>query len=214
MDDTSAWVSYRATFIPSDITHTFQAIGTMVAHLFCEPESRLGRSLLKRFGTGAIVGLTAAEIAPHAAALSAAYADGRDDEDLETAALDALYILSGQNAAQSVDPRIEKATAIIAERLAEPLTLESVADAVGLSPGRFRHLFVEETGIPFRGYVLWRRMNRALQLGFAGHSWTDAAHATNFADSAHLSRTMRRMFGIPPTSLRQDLPGRSLRETA
>jgi AraC-like DNA-binding protein len=35
----------------------------------------------------------------------------------------------------------------------------------------------------------------------ADASWTDAAQLAGFADSAHLSRTCRRMFGIAPTML-------------
>jgi AraC-like DNA-binding protein len=35
----------------------------------------------------------------------------------------------------------------------------------------------------------------------AGESWTRAAYAANFADSAHLSRTFKRMFGVVPASL-------------
>jgi AraC-like DNA-binding protein len=74
-----------------------------------------------------------------------------------------------------------------------------LAAAVHLSPGRFRHLFVTETGVSCKAYILWERLNVALALGFGGASWTEAAHAANFADSAHLSRTCRRMFGMAPT---------------
>jgi AraC-like DNA-binding protein len=35
-----------------------------------------------------------------------------------------------------------------------------------------------------------------------GASWTDAAHEAGFADSSHLTRTHRRMFGIEPTAIR------------
>jgi AraC-like DNA-binding protein len=35
----------------------------------------------------------------------------------------------------------------------------------------------------------------------AGGSWTAAAQESGFADSAHLSRTCRRMFGIAPSML-------------
>jgi AraC-like DNA-binding protein len=35
----------------------------------------------------------------------------------------------------------------------------------------------------------------------AGSSWTEAAQQAGFADSAHLSRTCRRMFGIAPSML-------------
>ncbi|HSW08021.1 AraC family transcriptional regulator [Aquabacterium sp.] len=37
----------------------------------------------------------------------------------------------------------------------------------------------------------------------AGASWTDAAHEAGFADSSHLTRTHKRMFGIGPTAIRQ-----------
>ena len=83
----------------------------------------------------------------------------------------------------------------------QPLT-QCRGDVAHLSEGRFRHLFVQETGVAFRPYVLWTRLNRALELGFGGTSWTDAAHATNFADSAHLTRTCRRMYGLNPSSIR------------
>jgi AraC family transcriptional regulator len=81
----------------------------------------------------------------------------------------------------------------------------SLADAaahVGLSTGRARHLFVEETGLPFRTYLLWRCLMRAAELFSAGSSLTDAAHSAGFSDSSHLSRTFRRMFGIAADSLR------------
>ncbi|TFV92899.1 helix-turn-helix domain-containing protein, partial [Oxalobacteraceae bacterium OM1] len=65
-----------------------------------------------------------------------------------------------------------------------------------LSPERFRHLFLEETGIRFRPYVLWLRLETAVASYAAGSSLTEASHAAGFADSAHFSRTFKRMFGI------------------
>jgi len=85
------------------------------------------------------------------------------------------------------------------------LTLQDMADSVGLSAGRFRHLFATVSGIPFRVFLLWARLNRALELGFGGTAWTEAAHLTRFADSAHLSRTCRRMYGIAPSSIRPEV---------
>jgi AraC-like DNA-binding protein len=35
-------------------------------------------------------------------------------------------------------------------------------------------------------------------------SWTEAAHAAGFADSSHLTRAHKRMFGIEPTSIRHE----------
>lgn len=49
---------------------------------------------------------------------------------------------------------------------------------------------------------LWLRLQRAVELFAAGTPLTEAAHAAGFADSAHLSRTFRRMFGIAAATLR------------
>lgn len=208
------WQFYDAVMIPPDLTHTFQAPGCMVAQLFCEPESALGRALLLRFGTDGLRPMAAADVAPHVEQLRAAFDDGLADEELEDIALETFHALAGRANARPADPRIVRAMVFIAERVAEPIALEDVARHVGLSPGRFRHVFVAETGISFRAYLLWTRLNRALELGFARGSWTEAAHATNFADSAHLSRTTRRMYGFAPSSLRQEIPAASRPMTA
>ena len=72
--------------------------------------------------------------------------------------------------------------------------------AVALSPSRFRHLSVE-TGTTFRAYLLWLRLNLAIESWMAGKSWTGAAQEAGFADSAHLTRTFKRMFRIAHASL-------------
>jgi AraC-like DNA-binding protein len=89
-----------------------------------------------------------------------------------------------------------------ASRLDKPVSLEEAAAHVGLSSGRARHLFVESTGLPFRTYLLWLRLTKAVDLVSEGASLTDAAHGAGFADSSHLSRTFRRMFGVTADSLR------------
>lgn len=71
-----------------------------------------------------------------------------------------------------------------------------VANQVSLSEGRFLHLFREKMGIAWRPYLLWRRMLCAMQAMLRGASATEAAHYAGFCDSAHLSRTFRRTFGI------------------
>jgi AraC-like DNA-binding protein len=89
----------------------------------------------------------------------------------------------------------------INEHLGEPITLTQVARVAHLSPSRFRHLFAEQTGMALRQYVLWRRFVRVWQHRMNGESLAEAAHAAGFADSAHLTRTSRRMFGIAPSEM-------------
>ena len=47
-----------------------------------------------------------------------------------------------------------------------------------------------------------RGSDLAIEAVMAGASWTEAAHEAGFADSAHLTRTHRRMFGIEPSAVR------------
>lgn len=97
---------------------------------------------------------------------------------------------------------MRRTMAFVLGRIAEPVTLGEAAEAAGLSAGRMRHLFVEQTGLPFRTYLLWLRLTKAVEAYAGGASLTEAAHATGFSDSAHLSRTFRRMFGIAAVTLR------------
>ena len=79
------------------------------------------------------------------------------------------------------------------------LRLPAIARDSGLSPSRFRHLFAQEIGLPFRRYVLWRRLRLAVTEMGAGADATTAAHAAGFADLAHFSRTLKAMFGVTAT---------------
>ena len=81
------------------------------------------------------------------------------------------------------------------------LTLKTLADIAGLSPSRFMHAFTESVGVPVRPYILWLRLQRAACDLMDGASVTSAAHRAGFADSAHLTRTFRRMLGATPTDL-------------
>lgn len=198
------WIEYDGAVIPSDRLHTFQAPGRTLAHIFCEPESFLGRLITRRFAETGIAALASTEAQLLAAPLKEAHFRDAPQDELVALALGALRLLAGDDVepAAIIDPRIRRAMDEIERRLEEPVTLTDIATFVRLSAGRFRHLFVSETGISFRAFVLWARLNRALALGYSGASWTEAAHAANFADSAHLTRTCRRMFGITPASNR------------
>ena len=77
----------------------------------------------------------------------------------------------------------------------------SLAAMVHVSPERFTHWFVEQTGLPLRSYLKWVRLIESLRQLAAGGSLTEAAHLGGFSDSAHLSRTFRAMLGSSPANL-------------
>ena len=102
-------------------------------------------------------------------------------------------------AVRKIDPRVTKALELIRQSNASKIPLDDIASSVFLSPSRFAHLFSETVGLPFRRYVLWRKVCRALQVVSRGATLSSAAHRSGFSDSAHLTRTFYQMFGISPT---------------
>jgi AraC-like DNA-binding protein len=192
-----------AAAVAPDTKHAFAGEGA-VAHLFIDPEGRRGRELQSvLFARAPLVALEATALLGLRERLLAAFeSPRRGDQTLIELGRAALAQLAPEGSRdQRPDARVRKMSAWAAERLDAPLSLGDAAAHVGLSTGRARHLFVEQTGLPFRTYLVWQRLTRAVQLFSQGASLTDAAHGAGFSDSSHLSRTFRRMFGIPASSL-------------
>ncbi|WP_036495310.1 AraC family transcriptional regulator [Nocardia sp. BMG111209] len=169
-----------AFVVPADIAHrVVRGTGTgIVAQV--EPMSRAGRVLTSMVADPGSVEAWAAA----GASLAPPYP----------------WEVAATSSAGTSHPAVARAIRLLTERAsAGPVVLTEVADAVGLSESRLRHAFRAEVGLPFRPYVRWVRVLRAIEACAAGRSLTEAAHAAGFADSAHLSRTCRRMFGHAPS---------------
>jgi AraC-like DNA-binding protein len=200
------WTVFEAALVPSHCPHQFEIDGAVVAHLFVEPESSEGRMLSSRFRAPAIAALPQPAARQSADRLLAALRGNADAHAMTAIARTALAQLAGTSeaatTARTIDARIARALEHIRSRVRAPVSLADAAAAANLSPSRFRHLFVQETGTSFRAYLLWLRINVAIEAAMAGASWTEAAHEAGFADSSHLTRTHKRMFGIEPTAIR------------
>jgi AraC family transcriptional regulator len=198
------WESFEGALVPSHCAHQFEVDGLAIAHLFVEPESRAGRLLTDGFGTAAVSPLPADASRASARTLFQVFDSTPRREQMVDAAAKAVAQLCGATteADRALDPRLARALAYIRTNIRNPIALGDVAAAVALSESRFRHLFVAETGSSFRAYLLWLRINLAIEAAMAGASWTEAAHGAGFADSAHLTRTHKRVFGIEPSAVR------------
>jgi AraC-like DNA-binding protein len=200
------WAPCAAAIIPSRATHSIDtnecAWGGV---LFVEPETPEGRALTARLKGGAEL-----LSAPHAASLTRkleeAWRIQSNRQLMESACREFVGELTDTVPRDPSDPRVLAAIDYIRQRIETPITLSGVARVAHLSPGRFRHLFVEETGMPLRTYVLWRRLLKVWTLLMQGQNLSQAAHAVGFADSAHLSRTSRSMFGTTPSALQMSGP--------
>lgn len=200
------WTNYDAAIVAAHQPHAFEARGQFMAQIFIEPESREGRALQLHYRDYGIAALPPCTLEREVAALEKAYERRAEDAELISLARATIARLAGTTATPQnlPDPRIALALKLIRERLSTAIPLRSLAAAVHLSPDRFRHLFIEETGVGLRPYLLWLRLECSLAAYVAGSTLTEAAHAGGFADSAHFARTFKRMFGITAASVRPE----------
>jgi AraC-like DNA-binding protein len=196
------WSDYSGALVHPHQRHQFDGGGHSVAQLFVEPETWQGRALLARHADAGIHRLPEAIVAPVVTLLRSAYEARATDANLGAAGQKPVAMLAGAaTQPPDVDARITRVIEWLRSRRGAPVSLTEAAGVAHLSPSRFRHLFMAQTGITFRAYLLWLRIGSAIGAAMGGLSWTAAAQDWGFADSAHLSRTCRRMFGISPTML-------------
>ena len=191
----------RVVAVAADADHVFTASGR-AAFLFIEPESDAGRSMATLLEGRSLAALDLASVADLAEELTPENRAAPGRRSLTAIGKTLVDRIAGSASGKPLDPRVQAMIGFASENLDKPLSLIRATSHIGLSPSRLRHLFVTQTGLAFKTYLLWLRIRRALELYAAGASLTDAAHEAGFADSAHFSRTFRRTFGVPAASLR------------
>jgi AraC-like DNA-binding protein len=195
------WASYPGAIVRADAPHEFNPSGSLIAILFIDPETHEGR-WLERSLRAPVEEIAPARLEPCAAALQTIWEEPLDTPEVSRRINDAVRTLcAGPPPPRPLDPRILKGLEVIRRLDTARLSLEEVAGAVFLSPSRFAHLFSDEVGLPFRRYLLWRRLTRALLAVGRGNTLSAAAHSCGFADSAHLTRACYQMLGQPPSFL-------------
>lgn len=91
-------------------------------------------------------------------------------------------------------------------RLSEKITLDELAQAVGLSAAAFCRQFRRAVGIPPYQYVLRARVEKAQrQLRDTALSVGDIALSSGFYDQSQFTNTFRRIVGTSPCSYRKKL---------
>lgn len=198
-DPDGPWQEFEGAAILPDVAHAFDGCDTLVTMLFVDPDGPEGRWLRLSLRTP-IAGIPRERVAEYLPAMRSFPAD-RPDPATAARLISGVVraICVGSPALKQLDDRIVRALELIRQGDVRRLPLAAVAKAVYLSPSRFAHLFTEEVGLPFRRYVLWRKLNRAMAAFGRGGNLSEAAHEAGFADSAHLTRSWNQMFGIPPT---------------
>ena len=189
----AAWRSSRGILVAPNTVQQLDARGCELAILQIDPETEAYARIASRLAHESLNELEPALVDRLAGALPLA-----PDRIWDLA----LGLLEGPPlSARRLDARVSTVLDLLKGAFLSAPTAADLAEAVGLSEGRLVHPFNEQVGIPLRRYILWLRLRHVFYFRTLGHSLTAAAHEAGFADSAHLSRTFRGMFGMPPSVL-------------
>ncbi len=198
----AVWREHELALVPPDLAHQLDGRGALLALLYVDPEADDGRLLATIAPRGGFGLGRCEDFEPVRAGLRNCV-DEIGDPRYAAAAVDALLKSTTARHVpyRALDSRIGRVLRHVRGAPGLRLSAGEAAAFVQLSSHRFQHIFRDGTGIPFRRYLLWLRLVAAVETIARGASLTDAAHAAGFADSAHLSRTFRRMFGLTPSMM-------------
>lgn len=197
-----AWHERRGVVVRPDAEHSFDCNGALGVMLFVDPDTCEGAWLTASL-RDAITTVPEARLEALLPGLRAFVEHPEDVDDVAALVRGCVQGLRPGLAPPSrrVDARVT--TVVEAIRASDDLrlSLDSAAGMACLSPTRFAHLFKEQLGLPFSRYMLWRKLTRAMVAVASEPTIAAAAHAADFADAAHLTRTFYQMVGMAPSAL-------------
>ncbi|MGN7286089.1 response regulator transcription factor [Shouchella rhizosphaerae] len=97
---------------------------------------------------------------------------------------------------------IRKALAFIAERYNHDITIEHVAEHIGMNASYFSTLFKKEMGVSYIKYVTKYRMGIAKQLLLMGEKVMDVSEKVGYQSYRHFSETFKKQYQITPSELK------------
>lgn len=195
------WRESRGIVVRPDAEHSFDCNGALGVMVFVDPESSEGAwlSASLRQDITNVPDTRLDSIVPEFRTFA-----GQPDESGDIAALIRRGV-HGLRPGLAPTPRLDSrvTTVLDAIRTSDDLriSLDKAAGMAFLSPTRFVHLFKDQVGLPFSRYMLWRKLTRAMVAIGSEETIAAAAHAADFADAAHLTRTFYQMVGMAPSVL-------------
>ncbi|WP_051407555.1 AraC family transcriptional regulator [Nocardia sp. CNY236] len=185
-----------AALVPADTAHRFDAHGKRIALVLIDRSGRYGTELQHL-----AVDLAGTDLTHQLATFAPPETDMTAEE--ATAWCEGLITALGIDAIPATPPAppVERTLAYLRGDISGTPRLSAAARHANVSPTWLTHTFSRQIGIPFRRYVLWMRIQRAVDELCRGADLTTGATYAGFSDSAHLSRVFRTNFGLAPSTL-------------
>jgi AraC-like DNA-binding protein len=144
--------------------------------------------------------------------LAAEHGDRLASSSLLRAALAGILCAHARVAGDAGPPRLPRISSpavrsvqdVLADRLADPPSLDELAAATGMSPFALLRAFRDQTGLPPHAYLNQLRVRLARRLLDTGLPPADVAAEAGFADQPHLTRHFKRVVGVPPGAYQRE----------
>lgn len=191
---------YQAALVGRQVARSLDTAGTPLLSLNFDPQSYEFHTL-----TAFLAGQSVRAVILEPAALDPAELAAAGQGSLGKASLFRMTtrLVQAISGYRPVRVPMDMRAVYLAQNIKQELPLVSsvteLARQVGLSPDRVTHLFSDNLGLSVKSYILWARMRRAVEMIAQQQNLADIAHEAGFSDSAHLARTFRQFFGLPPS---------------
>lgn len=107
----------------------------------------------------------------------------------------------GQPRQSTARQYVDQAVKYISHNFSRDITIEDIADFVGISPSHLYRVFSQELGMPPTKYLTNYRISEACALlRGSGMSVSEVAASAGFKDPLYFSRVFRKVKGVPPTA--------------
>jgi AraC family transcriptional regulator len=104
--------------------------------------------------------------------------------------------------------RLRRIKELVNAKMEDDLSLDEMAQSVGLSTAHFARMFRKSTGATPHQFVLRQRLERARAMLRAPDARVlDVAIACGFKTQQHFAQAFREIWGVSPTEYRQDFVG-------
>jgi AraC family transcriptional regulator of arabinose operon len=138
----------------------------------------------------------------------------RRHEELAMTALEGMLLaidgVNPKSTQSGLDDRVLDAMDFACRHLADPLSLETLADVAGLSVSRFAHLFRQQTGSTPQQFVEQQRIAHARQLlELSSRSIKQIAGELGFGTQFYFSQRFKKLVGVGPREYRNGARRRS-----
>ena len=134
-----------------------------------------------------------------------------DDDPRPPGQLVRPFIIPGRVSQVPPARYLQRAKDLVDARYAEPITVDDLAAAAGLSRAHFSRMFTRTFGESPRAYLQTRRLERAAALlRHTDRSVADICVMVGLASLGSFTTSFARVYGLPPAAYRASLPPASI----